>query len=194
MKVDPWQHAMLSVSLTLVMGGLLFGLLVWPALSSRLAFIERLEALHFQYQQFTRAAAHTETLERELEELAGLEANRDGFLEDKPKALAAADLQQLVQSRVEETGGLLISTQVLQGADNEDIFPAITVKVHLRATIESLQQLLHGIEAGQPLLVVDNLSVQRRQRDNRQSRRDGGELEIRFDMTAFIYRDHTHET
>lgn len=194
MKVTPWQHAMLSAGLTLVMAGLLFVLLVWPALSSRLAFNERLEALHVQYQQFTRAAAHTETLTRELDALASLEASREGFLEDKPKALAAADLQQLVQSRVEQTGGLLISTQVLPGADDEDIFPAITVKVHLRASIGSLQQLLHGIEAGQPLLVVDNLSVQRRQRENRQSRRDGGELEIRFDVTAFIYRDHTHET
>ena len=189
MRIKSWQHVTLSVGLTLVLAGLL----VWPALSSRLAFNERLQDMQFRHQKFAGIAARSQALEKELEGLASLETNREGFLEDKPRALAAADLQQLVQSQVEETGGLLVSTQTLQGADDDSIFPEITVKAHLRGSVESLQQLLHRIAAGQPLLLVDNLFVQTRQRDNRQSRRNANELEIRFDVTAFIYRDHRHE-
>ena len=188
MTFSPRQHAALSACLTLAAGALLLLFLVRPALSSRAAFHERLDVLRLQQQKLAALVARAPNLEQELAALAGLEINRAGFLAEKPRALAAADLQRLLGSLVEETGGNLVSTQVLPEADNGSIFPKVTVKAHLLGSAETLQRLLYRFSSGEPLLFMDNLIVQQRRRDGERARRDTGQLEIRFDVSAFIYQ------
>ena len=178
-------HTVSSVSLALLAAVSFFFIVVWPGLSSRSALHERLQALHLQEQKFGLATQQTPVLEKELEELAGLETNQEGFLKEKPPALAVADLQQLLSSIVDEAGGTLISTQILQEADGNNLFPAITVKVNLRGATESLQQILYRIDTSRPQLILDNLRVQKKQSTGAL---DIDELEIRFDLTAYIYQ------
>ena len=188
MNLRAWQHMTISAALALVALGLLFFILVWPALSGRAALHARTEALAFHKQKFSLAAEQVPGLEKELESLAGVEVNQEGFLQEKPRALAAADLQQLLGALTEQTGGALISTQVLQERDNERTFPGVTVKVFLRGATGSLLKLMHRLETNQPLLLLDNLLVQKRRRAGDSSRRDVDELDIRFDVSAFIYQ------
>ena len=188
MTLSPRQHAALSVCLTLVISALVLSLLVWTPFSSRAAFHERLDALRLQQQKFAAAAARSPVLEEELAALDGLEINHAGFLEEKPHALAAADLQRLLGASIEETGGSLVSTQVLPDTDEGSIFPEITVKVHLLGSTDTLRRLLYKFSSGRPLLIVDNLLVQQRWRDDERARRDTNQLEIRFDVSAFIYQ------
>ena len=191
MNLTPWQHAALSACLTLVAGTLLLLLLVWPALSSRTAFHERLDVLRLQQQKFVATAARAPNLKEELAALSALEIDQSGFLEQKTRDLAAADLQRLLGSLVDETGGRLVSTQVLPDTDNEGMFPQITVKVHLLGTTGTFQRLLYRFGSGEPLLLMDNLIVQQRRRDDARARRDTGQLEIRFDASAFVYQSDT---
>lgn len=188
MKLRAWQHMTLSVALAVVAIALLFFTLVWPALSSRAALHERMETLAFQKQKFSASAEQIPDLEKELEPLVGLEVNQQGFLEEKPHALAAADLQQLIGAVVEQTGGTLNSTQVLQEVDGESIFPRITVKTHLRGTTQTLLKLVHRLETNQPLLLLDNWYIQKQRQSGDVNRRGPDELEIRFDVSAFIYQ------
>lgn len=181
-------HAGVSVSLALVTVATMIYTVVWPALSARTLLQERMQALQFQGQKFGMATLQTPVLEQELEELAGLETNREGFLEHKPPALAAADLQQLLTSYIEQAGGALLSAQVLQEADGNRLFPAITVKVTMHGATESLQKLLYRIDTGPLRLFPDNLRVQKRQFSGNPAL---DELEIRFDATAFIYQPET---
>ena len=178
-------HTVSSVSLALLAAVSFFFIVVWPGLSNRSALYERLQSLHLQEQKFGLATLQTPVLEKELEELAGLETNQGGFLKEKPPALAAADLQQLLSSIVDEAGGILISTQILQEVDGNNLFPAITVKVNLRGSTESLQQILYRIGTSRPQLILDNLRVQKKQFTGAG---DTDELEIRFDLTAYIYQ------
>ena len=178
-------HTVSSVSLALLAAVSFFFIVVWPGLSSRSALHERLQALHLQEQKFGLATQQTPVLEKELEELAGLETNQEGFLKEKPPALAVADLQQMLSSIVDEAGGALISTQILQEADGNNLFPAITVKVNLRGATESLQQILYRIDTSRPQLILDNLRVQKKQSTGAPGI---DELEIRFDLTAYIYQ------
>ena len=178
-------HTVASVSLALLAAVSFFFIVVWPGLSSRSALHERLQALHLQEQKFGLATQQTPVLEKELEELAGLETNQEGFLKEKPPALAVADLQQMLSSIVDEAGGTLISTQILQEADGNNLFPAITVKVNLRGATESLQQILYRIDTSRPQLILDNLRVQKKQSTGAPGI---DELEIRFDLTAYIYQ------
>lgn len=188
MTLNTRQHAALSACLTLVVASLFCLLLVWPALSKRAAFHERVDTLRIQQQKFIETAARAPALEAELAELAEHEIDREGFLEDKSHALAAADLQRLLGSLVEETGGSLVSTQVLADTGNEDVFPEITVKVHLLGNTAILQRLLYRFVSGEPVLVMDNLLVQQRRHNDDRRGQDASQLEIRFDASAFIYQ------
>ena len=189
MNITPGQHALLAAGLLVVAAGLFYFILVWPALAGRTAFQERLEGLQFQQQKLIEAAAMNPILEQELAVLSGLDIDRSGFLEQKPRDLAAADLQRQLSLLIEETGGSLVSTQVLPGQDEDDsIFPEISLKLRLRGTIESVRQLLYRFDTGQLRLFVDNLLVQKRQRGDEQARRDSDQLDIRLDVSAFIYQ------
>lgn len=186
--MTPRRHALFAAVLIPVAAGLFYSILVWPALAARAAFQERLEGLQFQQQKLTEVAALTPILEQELSVLSVLEIDRSGFLEQKTRDLAAADLQRQLSLLIEETSGNLVSTQVLPGQDkDESIFPEISMKLHLRGTIDSFRKLLYSFDTGPPRLFVDNLLVQKRQRGDEHARRDSDQLDIRFDVTAFIY-------
>ena len=188
MNLSLRQHAALSACLTLAAGALLLLLLVWPALAGRTAFHDRLDVLRSQQQKFTAAAARSPGLEQELAALSGIEIDQSGFLEQKPRDLAAADLQRLLGALVEEAGGSLVSTQVLPDAGSDSIFPEVAIKAHLQGSTGTLQQLLYRFTLNNPLLLMDNLVVQNRRRDEERAKRDTHQLEIRFDVSAFIYQ------
>ncbi len=61
------------------------------------------------------------------------------------------------------------------------------MKMHVRGTIESLRQILYTFDTGQPLLFLDNLLIQKRRRSDEPAPRNADLLDIRFDVTAFIY-------
>ena len=50
---------------------------------------------------------------------------------------------------------------------------------------------MYRLEINRPLLLLDNLLVQKRQRGDAAGGRDADELEIRFDVTAFIYQSQS---
>ena len=187
MNAGVWRHFSLSAGLALAVAGLGAFILIWPALSLRTALNERLETLQINHQKFTRTAVRTQDLEKELAELTGLEEKQEGFLQEKPVSLAAADLQKLVEALVAETGGILLSTQVLQFDDEAAHFPAITLTVHLRGAIETVQQLLYRIDSSQLLLLLDNLLLQESHREQRAAN-EAPQLDVRFNVTAFIYQ------
>ena len=185
MNLSPRQHALLAAGLTLTTTSLLMFILVWPALAGRAAFQERREELQFQQQQLTETVARMSNLEKDLAALSGLEIDPASFLEHKPRDLAAADLQRLLGQLIDETGANLVSIQILPGADGEGIFPEATINVHVRSAVESFQQLLYRFHAAQPLLFIDNLFVRKQRQEGRS---DAGQLDLRFDVTAFIYQ------
>ena len=183
MNITPRQHALLAAGLMAVAGGLFYLILVWPALAGRAAFQDHLEGLQFQHQKLTATVTLAPVLEKELAVLSGLEIDRSGFLD-----LAAADLQQRLSLIIEEAGGSLISSQVLPATNgDENLFPEITMKMHMRGNIASLREVLERFDMGQPLLFTDNLLVQKRQRSDEPARQGADKLDIRFDATAFIY-------
>ena len=177
-------HALLAVGITLILlGGLCYALL-WPALSSRAATTERLAALHFQQQRFGRLAHSPQVPDAAPALLIGPDPSE--FLAEQAPALAAAYLQQRLRALVAEAGGVLLSSQALPGNTDGSLFPAVTVKASLNGNMATLHQLLYRIESHRPVLVLDNLLVQTRTAG---APTDADELGIRFDVTAFIYRD-----
>jgi general secretion pathway protein M len=81
------------------------------------------------------------------------------FLEGATVTVAGAALLQRVTASVSKVGGNVLSSQVdLQGTQAKAGF--ITIIASCDINQPGLQQLLYDLEAGQPFLFVDQLSVQ----------------------------------
>ncbi|MDE0155645.1 MAG: type II secretion system protein GspM [Gammaproteobacteria bacterium] len=176
-------HALLSIGITLILLGALSYSLLWPALSGRAETSERLAALHFQQQRFSRLA-HSPPAPDAAPALQ-IGPDPSGFLAEQAPALAAAHLQQVLGALVTEAGGVLLSSQALPGNADDSLFPAVTVKVSLNGSMATLHQVLYRIETHRPVLIPDNLLVQTRSSG---SPAEPDDLGIRFDVTAFIYQ------
>jgi general secretion pathway protein M len=81
------------------------------------------------------------------------------FLEGRTVTVAAAALQQRVESAVGRAGGNVLSSQVdLQGPQSKGGFVTLTTSCDVDQP--GLQKLLYDIEVGMPFLFIDQLVVQ----------------------------------
>ncbi len=198
MKLNNFQHAVISMGILILILVLLYAVLILPAVSARAEFQDRFEEMQFQYSRFAGSENQLQRLQRELVQLKGMQLNLASFLEEKPQALAAAELQKHIKSLIESNNGNLISTQVIQQKENTEAFPPVTVKVHMRGNIESLQGILYRLATEHPVLLIDNLFLQTRNiaaSRNLQRRgrvRHGADLiEARFEITGYIFQAET---
>jgi len=191
-RQKPW-HALASGSLLLLALALIYLLIVAPAIHQRMAFRDRLDDLRFHYARYATVLKNVDSIGPELDSLRAATSGNNGFLNDKAAALAAADLQNYLQELIKARGGILISTQILPETGKE-IFPAVTVKVQMRCGIEALRDLLLDLETGQLYVQIHNLFLQgqyqpaARNIRRRQPVPDAGKIEVRFDLSAYIYQ------
>jgi general secretion pathway protein M len=169
-------------------------LVVVPLLSAyedNAAAIERAETL-LQRQQ-ALAALQPQLVERLEEERAQADAVA-GYLEGPSDALAAAQLQDRVKEVVEASGGELRSTRILP-AESVDASPGTrrtALRVQMIVSIEGLAEILYELEAGQPYVLIDELSVrsqgERRQRRRSQAAADDGDpkLDVGLELSGFV--------
>jgi len=169
-------------------------LVVVPLLSTyedNVAAIERAETL-LQRQQ-ALVALQPQLVERLEEERAQAEAVA-GYLEGPSDALAAAQLQDRVKEVVEASGGELRSTRILP-AETIDSSPGTrraALRVQMIVSIEGLAEILYELEAGQPYVLIDELSV-RSQRERRRRRRsrdraydEEPSLDVSLELSGFV--------
>lgn len=106
-----------------------------------------------------------DALRRRLQMPAPVQAGpvgEDVFLEGANYSLAANSLQQRLVGTIESNGGKLVSVSIEQPNTPEQ---AQSRRVVVQATSElendGLQIVLHELESGRPLLLVDSLTVRR---------------------------------
>jgi len=190
-KLDERKHAVISLTILIAGLALFYTVIIQPGLSSRMMFQERYEEIQFQFSKLGDPENKSHQLKNELKKLGSQETDKTGFLENKPEALAAADLQKHIKSLIESNAGEMISTQVVQHKDI-DTFPQVTIKVHLRGNIEALRNILYRLNTDLPVLLIDNFLVQARQGSGRgRAQRGADQLEVRFDLTGFMYEAET---
>jgi hypothetical protein len=68
-------------------------------------------------------------------------------------------LQKQLKILIESHGGQIVSTQPIDDQDN-DLFPKVTIKLHMRGNINTLQETLYALEFATPLLFIDNIIIQ----------------------------------
>lgn len=111
-----------------------------------------------QIARYGRVAASRGDYEKAIATVKGLGGEKF-YLKSSSPALAAADIQQIVQTLVEAHGMRQESVQIAPHKD-EDGRRQITVNLRLRGKLSGLQHVLYSLETTQPYLFVDNLSIQ----------------------------------
>jgi general secretion pathway protein M len=152
--------AILVVLIVLVVGGLLFAKEMVDATKLELeASTTELEASRRRLQLPPPPASAVPT--------------QNAFLVGANYSLAANALQNYIVENIESNGGKLVSVGVEQPQSGEAPGAArrVVVQTTSELEIDGLQSLLHTLETGRPLVLVDNLMV-RRPTTRREGERD----------------------
>jgi len=128
-----------------------------------------------------------------IQQVNALERRQDSngyYLAGGTDALAAVALQDRVKEVAGSGGAAVRSMQPLAGTDQQG-FRRVTVRVQLTATTDALFQVLYALEAGRPLVFVDNLDVQNRSvpmqyQDRDSSQPEDPTLVVAFDIYGYL--------
>lgn len=111
-----------------------------------------------QIARYSRVAATREGYETTIKAVKARDAGKF-YLKSSSPALAAADIQQVVQTVVEANSLRTESMQIAPHKD-ENGSRRITVNLRLRGKLAGVQHMLYALETTQPYLFVDNLNIQ----------------------------------
>ena len=185
--LNNWQHALLSWTILLLLVVFIFALFIAPAVIMRQDLNGRIGELELQLNKFKMAGQGLEQLQQQINRMNKAHANTGDFLEEKSPALAAADLQQYIKGVIETHQGNLVSAQPVNETGQE-LFPKVTVKIHMRGNINTLQQTLYQMESSRPRLFIDNIVIQKRNpAASRTNQKDADLLEVRLDVSGYVF-------
>lgn len=124
-----------------------------------------------------------------LEELTALRSASDYYLKSDRASLASAELQQAVKSVINASGAKLVSSQTARSEGPGGLLPRVAIKVHMRGDVDSLREVLHELESGPPVLVLDEvfITASPARRYARSRSRQGAEtLDVRFKVIGYL--------
>ena len=177
-------HGVYSLLILLAFISLVYFLMIEPALIERKENYERIDNLAFQLDRFNDSNIKIELLKTEIKKLKLTNSNTQGFLKNNTPAVVAADLQKKFKELIKANGGNLVSTHVVKQKNN-DIYQKITIKTHVKASIETLKNVLYKLTSNNPLLFTENIMIQKRAVNKKRANQNNGLLEIRFDVSGY---------
>jgi len=158
-----WKQRLAALILLLIIATGVVYFLVDQGLVARYNFYQdRLAQQQTRLEQLERMAASREPIQQLI---TSINQDRNAVVQYLPQAtpsVAGAELQQRVKAVVEAAGGTLRSTQALPPTEEGSIIK-VTVSANLVGDTETLQKILHEMEAQTPFLLIDNLDVTARE-------------------------------
>ena len=154
-------------------------------------YADEIGDLRTQLGRFQTVASQGEALQSRLGEIRSSQNDADLFLEDPEFDEAAAsmsgDIGEMVRTQANE-GCQIVSRQPVRPKVQER-FQRVTVNVRMRCDAEEFIQILHSMETGTPLMLVDDLNIirPRTRRSNRSAKATvQGALDIRFNVSGYL--------
>lgn len=125
--------------------------------------------------------------------LERIEAANGFFLSSDKPALASAELQRRVKQVIEQSGGTVVSSQMMGGKGERGV-EQVVLRVQMRCGVEELQKTLYTLEAQSPILLLDNILVGVRPAGviTPGKEKGGQQLDVRFDVAGFRRDSVTH--
>lgn len=191
MFTTPWISRLAAVLLLIAAIATVYVFLADPIIVGYSETDQEIEEVRDQLSHFQRLAATAPALAEQMKRSETPQTSQSYYLSGGTDALAAAGLQDRVNVLVERTGGSLRSIQPMPGIDEQG-FRRITLRVQMTGTVAALFETLYVLEAGTPILFVENLNIQsrfirRRNSDvGAQVAPDAPLLTVGFDLSGYM--------
>ena len=176
------RHAIAALGVSLLTCTLLALCLIAPALLLQRNYQGRIEQRSGQLARARADSTEQAALLEQLQRLQEALPEGEAFLEPRPPALAAADLQRRIQQLIDTHGGHTMSMLPLEAAVGTP-FRRITVKVRMQATLSALQRTLYALEHERPRLYIERLQLAPVFANT--SNRDATRLEASLDVSGY---------
>ena len=183
----PWISRATAIGLLVAVLLIIYSLLVAPLIAAYSEINGAIAQSTDLLTRYQRIMSQQTALKALLDRVNAEHTASGVYVPGETDALAAARLQEIVNSRVESNGAQVRSVQILPAQEDGD-FRRVGVRIQMTASIAAIARILYAFEAGDMFLFVDNLEV-----SNRQSRRraDGGQeadpaLLVRLDLTGYV--------
>jgi hypothetical protein len=82
------------------------------------------------------------------------------FLPGKSRAIAGAALQRIVANTVEGAGGRMVQSEIASSTTTEEEPGVVNLRAEFDTDIVGLQKIVHELETGAPILMVQDLTVE----------------------------------
>jgi hypothetical protein len=179
------QHCVSALAVSALALALIYLICILPAMALRTSLAGRIEVAQLQYEKYSRAVAQLPKWESGIAALRKAPANDAAFLGGGSQALAAAELQKYLEALIELHQGNLRTTRVM-APKSDGALPVVALQVQVGVEMESLQRILHAIESGQPILLLDNVLIRAREASGKRTRAASANLELQLTATGFI--------
>jgi hypothetical protein len=157
-----------------------------PSIVERMSFFDRLGVLrevHAKSQTVLNTA-----LARQQAGPDSKPPRDEKFFRGETPALAAAALQNYIEQIIEGRGALLVSLE-FQESDQSFAPTPISVVVRARSSILAFEQILLDLESEEPLLFIEELSIQSQHRPGRVLKEINEELDVNVRVKGFWNQD-----
>ena len=158
-SLKPRERSLLALTLLVVVlaGTVMLALTLRNQLYAR--YDQAIAASLDQIARYERIGAARGDYEQAIKMVKSKDVARY-YLKSSTPALAATDIQQVVQTLAEANAMRIDSLQISPHKDLDGLRRQITINLRLRGDRRGLQNMLYALESTQPYLFVDNLNLQ----------------------------------
>ena len=156
---DRPRGRLLALGILFILVLLFVMLIVNPYLGLLSASNDYVSDQAFQLQRGNKMLQRKEFYLDEIDRFQDSFDEEDIYLSSTKKALATAEIQQIIKRISSQSDAELISSQPVSSDEAE--INRVGLSVRVKADIFSLQKLLYEIEAGKPNLFVDEIQIDR---------------------------------
>jgi hypothetical protein len=163
-RYQTWPRAVQLAAMGLLLGVCALVINAWVVrlYTYRTDTVTDIEIERDRVAQLRAYVARAKDVEREREMLVKrLEGLKDRLVPGDTGTLAAAHLQDHVNTIARETGAVVQSAQVMR-EEEAGVYRQVTVRLTLRATVKALADFLEALEYGSMQLAIPYLQIDRR--------------------------------
>jgi general secretion pathway protein M len=190
-QVIPDQRNSKATALMLLVIAVLLAYLLlfhWFVLR-HMEYAEEVGDLRIQLNRFHGVASQRESLQEQLGQIRSSKSDTDLFLVqssfDEAAASMSGSIGDMVRSQADDSCQI-VSRQPVRSRVQER-FQKVTVNVRMRCDAEDFLKILYGMEAGTPLMLVDDLNIIKpRARRSVKGAPQQGALDIRFNVSGYL--------
>lgn len=193
---NPVLSRTLAIALLVVVVASAWILLVTPLLDQKATYRADIERSQRLIAAFEGRRQRIDTLKQEIAALRSDRTGKTAYFAARNPTLAAAKLQSRIKALTQAAGAGLTSSQVLTTDDSNGELQRVTVRAHMVGSIEAVRSIFHTLEAGQPHIFLDNVTIstrssrssRRRNRRRVTARDTTGLLTVRYEAYGFLWR------